>query len=426
MSSDSPHYQVSFFSQNEKYKCLPDTSFSLPVDSSVENLNAVVNKALESVIEDDHAPVAFEFLIGSSLLRSTLKELVEENGIPTETVILIECILREAPPSPESDISLSDWVGSVKTTEDYIFAATYDGVISCWSYSGKRFCSAALHEEAAKCIDILPNTSDSSSVCKLLSGGHDQVIILSMLDTNEKKKTLTPLAVFRGHERSVECLAASADGFRFVSGSFDSNLKVWNTDLTDDETIYKGKDNEKSKKRKAAITKTPIVTLAGHKDAVVGVSWLPASRKDIATVSWDHSLRLWDLELAGQTSSLPSTKAFTCLAVCPTSCIIVTGSVDPVVRLWDPRSKEGSFVKQSFLGHKGWVSSLSWSPSNDNVFISSSFDHLTKMWDVRSGKTPLYDLKGHTDRILCCDWFYKDWIVSGGVDSTMKVFRTKS
>ncbi|VDK52600.1 unnamed protein product [Gongylonema pulchrum] len=42
-----------------------------------------------------------------------------------------------------------------------------------------------------------------------------------------------------------------------------------------------------------------MVTLAGHADAVVGAVWLPNSPKEVATVSWDHKISIWDLELAG-------------------------------------------------------------------------------------------------------------------------------
>lgn len=44
-----------------------------------------------------------------------------------------------------------------------------------------------------------------------------------------------------------------------------------------------------------------MVTLAGHKDAVVSAVWLPNSAKEVVTVSWDHTMSIWDLELAGYT-----------------------------------------------------------------------------------------------------------------------------
>lgn len=42
-----------------------------------------------------------------------------------------------------------------------------------------------------------------------------------------------------------------------------------------------------------------MVTLSGHKDAVVDAVWSSNSAKEVLTVSWDHTISVWDLELAG-------------------------------------------------------------------------------------------------------------------------------
>ena len=66
---------------------------------------------------------------------------------------------------------------------------------------------------------------------------------------------------------------------------------------------------------------------------------------------------------------------------------------------------------------------VDWCTGSDTHFVSGSHDALLKMWDVRSTRTPLFDLSGHSDRILCCDWSNKDTVVSGGADNDMKVFK---
>uniref|UniRef100_A0A0N5AYX9 WD_REPEATS_REGION domain-containing protein n=1 Tax=Syphacia muris TaxID=451379 RepID=A0A0N5AYX9_9BILA len=233
------------------FKCLPDSSITVPVEANADNLNTIVNKVLESVQGDTYEPVDFEFLISSALVRNTVKEIVEEYGIPTETVIPVECLTHEPAPVPESEISCSDWVGDVKTCDNHIFAASYNGSILCCTPHEKNPESAPLHNGAAKCVQIMPNTSGK----RILSGGHDQVIMLSEVTDDSACGNLNPLAVFCGHERSVECIAVNNDGSRFISGSFDSYLKVWTTDLDDDSTNYKGKEQSSVKKRRVGITK---------------------------------------------------------------------------------------------------------------------------------------------------------------------------
>ena len=48
------------------------------------------------------------------------------------------------------------------------------------------------------------------------------------------------------------------------------------------------------------------------------------------------------------------------------------------------------------------------------------------MWDWRSCRTPLYDLKGHEDKVMCVDWGEEkgDVVASGGADNDLKLFKT--
>ena len=46
----------------------------------------------------------------------------------------------------------------------------------------------------------------------------------------------------------------------------------------------------------------PVLTLEGHREAISSVQWLDSH--SVVTSSWDHTLRLWDLQQAKQTSEL--------------------------------------------------------------------------------------------------------------------------
>lgn len=119
---------------------------------------------------------------------------------------------------------------------------------------------------------------------------------------------------------------------------------------------------------------------------------------------------------------LQGPKGHLCVAVSPLSGLLLTGSVDRHVRLWDGRSREGSSVKALFSSHSGWVSGLAWSPEKEHQFVSGSFDALVKLWDARSPKAPLYDLAAHEARVLGVD-FGPGIVASGSADSTLRTFR---
>lgn len=103
------------------------------------------------------------------------------------------------------------------------------------------------------------------------------------------------------------------------------------------------------------------------------------------------------------------------------------------------------------MGHSQWVQTVCWSKTDEYLFISGSYDNQVKLWDYRrwisiifyweklilklmnflftkfiySPKAPLYDLIGHSDKVLDCDWSNPKFIVSGGADNSVRIFKSR-
>lgn len=116
-------------------------------------------------------------------------------------------------------------------------------------------------------------------------------------------------------------------------------------------------------------------------------------------------------------------KAFLSLSWSPLSNTILASSADRHIRLYDPRSTEGSLCKTTFTSHTLWVSAVTWSSYNENLFMSGGYDAAVKLWDTRSPKAPLYDLRGHEGQVLSVDWTNKKYLVSGGSDNSVHIFK---
>jgi len=85
---------------------------------------------------------------------------------------------------------------------------------------------------------------------------------------------------------------------------------------------------------------------------------------------------------------------------------------------------DGVVVKMTLSSHSGWVTSAAWSPSSNFTIVSGSHDQTLKVWDIRSS-TPLHTIAAHEGKVLAVDWV-KDYIMSGGTDNKMKLFRVNS
>ncbi|KIJ14039.1 hypothetical protein PAXINDRAFT_45714, partial [Paxillus involutus ATCC 200175] len=62
--------------------------------------------------------------------------------------------------------------------------------------------------------------------------------------------------------------------------------------------------------------------------------------------------------------------------------IVVSGSDDKTVRIWNGKSGE---TMQVFEGHKNWVRSVQFSPTSSKV-VSGSWDGTVRVWSVETGE----------------------------------------
>lgn len=80
------------------------------------------------------------------------------------------------------------------------------------------------------------------------------------------------------------------------------------------------------------------------------------------------------------------------------------------------------------IGHKNWVTSLSWEPFHSNPecrqLVSSSKDEDLRIWDTKLGLTTRV-FAGHTGEVRCAKWGGRGLIYSGSRDKTIRVWRAE-
>ncbi|KAG9390142.1 Utp13 specific WD40 associated domain [Carpediemonas membranifera] len=204
----------------------------------------------------------------------------------------------------------------------------------------------------------------------------------------------------KGHDAMVMSLAARAedDGWAIASGSKDRSVRLWTVKGLTDATL--------------------AATLKGHVHAVTAVAWFHTNRALLASVSEDHTLKVWrhlgrDLEAAELTVEAHDTTIH-CIAVSHDDRFIATGAdvkmnqgLRDNLKVWrvDKAGLQvGKYTQLTMAGaptilrgHKRAVISVAFHPSEP--MLASAGDKEVRLWHAATGQC-VATLQGHTSPVL--------------------------
>lgn len=142
--------------------------------------------------------------------------------------------------------------------------------------------------------------------------------------------------------------------------------------------------------------------MTGHESEIYSLDYV---NDLIVSGSGDRKVRLWDArsgqckKIFGSESGGPS-DGVTSVALSPDGRLLAAASLDKVVRIWDTESSQ---LLDRLEGHSDSVYSIAFSPDGKNV-ISGSLDRNIMLWDVcaqgRTTTRPRMLFQGHKDFVL--------------------------
>lgn len=419
--SNDTELEVKFVTKDEQY-AVPSVPINVSAASTTDELDNIVKAFIAGQNGDeDLTDVEFDFLIGNKLLRSSLKELFETEKLSAEATLEVEYFAKTKPPEPHNSFLHDDWVATVDTVDNWILSGCYDGTVHIWDVAtGEHKVTIPAHTAPVKAVKWTNSGKGKNrGQYGLVTCSHDETAMVWTWEA--KSNQIEHIYTFIGHSRSVDCASVKSD--LVATGSYDHMLKIWS--LVDSDSTQ----GEHSKTKTSKL-RSPVITLEGHKEAITGCAWMSpedaSAIANVATVSLDNTVKIWDIELGEVKQTLTSNKSFLTVSYSLQNSLLLTGSCDRHVRLWDPRqSTGGTQMKSVYSSHSGWVSSVAWSTVDSNLFISGSYDFSVKQWDIRSPSAPLYDMLGHQDKVLTVNWSNGTYMVSGGADNQIKVFSNK-
>ncbi|KAJ3339833.1 SCF ubiquitin ligase complex subunit cdc4 [Gonapodya sp. JEL0774] len=258
---------------------------------------------------------------------------------------------------------------------------------------------------------------------KIVSGSDDQTMNVYDVRTGALRRKL------EGHEGGVWALQYF--GNTLVSGSTDRTVRVWDLATGKCTHVFEG---HTSTVRCLAIVMPQLNTETGEMEPEVPV---------IVTGSRDSTLRVWRLPnvdvdppynvpeaaataAGGSASGSQSENPYflhvlsghlnSVRAIAGAGNVLVSGSYDATVRVWDIRRGE---MVHRLTGHREKVYSVGYSAELRRA-VSGSMDATVMVWDVRTG-TRLFQLEGHTSLVGLLELTPK-YLVSAAADSTLRIW----
>ncbi|XP_074646351.1 WD repeat-containing protein 90-like [Tubulanus polymorphus] len=170
------------------------------------------------------------------------------------------------------------------------------------------------------------------------------------------------------HEGPVTAVAITDDGLKILAGTITGNLGVLDV-----------------------ATRQYTTLMRSHMDRIHAAS-VDTLRRNIVTVSADHTIRVWDIDTLQQLYDFSAPQECPCAVIChPSKQVFACGFVNGIVRIF---SVETTSMLAEYHQHRGKVTGLAYSPMGDFLYSAGELGTLV-LYDASTDTYPLVRLLGN-------------------------------
>jgi WD40 repeat protein len=308
-------------------------------------------------------------------------------------------------------------------------SASFDHTVRLWSVASAEEDLLRGHVKAVTAVDFNPEGQ------LLATASWDHTVRIWDTLSREVRHTFANLT------NAVLSLAFSPDGRYLATGDAARNISVWQATswcLTTNLTTH-SESNNVSGLLFSSDAKLLFVAEYGFVSVWEVESWRrvatlvgSSQRPAVVAASSDgallgvgsESIQLYEVGNWRRRKWLSPRAIVGAMSFTPDSRILITGSSDSKVRLWDIKS-DGEEPEESLSGQVGGVSSLAISPDGKTLAVSDARGSI-KLWNLATRKE-LFTLVAHETSVLSLA-FSRDGriLASGGSDGSVRLWRGAS
>ncbi|KAI0158069.1 WD40-repeat-containing domain protein [Xylariaceae sp. FL1272] len=289
-------------------------------------------------------------------------------------------------------------------------------------------------DKAVTALRFFPNSGHL-----LLSSGADTTV--KIFDVYHNKELLRS---YSGHSKAVSDISFNRDGTQFISGSYDRQMKLWDTEtgaclnkFTTGKTPHVLKFNpsvEHSHEFLAGLSDNKIVQFDTrtrelvqeydhHLNAINTITFVDDNRR-FMTTSDDKSIRAWDwnipvpIKYIAEPHLYPITRA----ALHPSQKYLACQSSDNQVLVYGATDKFRQNRKKSFRGHNNAGTAVDLAFSPDGQFLASGDSAgFVAFWDWKTCKM-YHKLQAGDQAITSVQWHPQETskVVAAGLDGVIR------
>ncbi|KAI1329711.1 WD40-repeat-containing domain protein [Xylariaceae sp. FL0255] len=273
----------------------------------------------------------------------------------------------------------------------------------------------------------------------LLSSGADTTV--KIFDVYHNKELLRS---YSGHSKAVSDISFNRDGTQFVSGSYDRQMKLWDTEtgacinkFTTGKTPHVLRFNpsvEHSHEFLAGMSDNKIVQFDTrtrelvqeynhHLNAINTITFVDENRR-FMTTSDDKSIRAWDWNIPVPIKYIaePHMYPITRTALHPSQKYLACQSSDNQVLVYGANDKFRQNRKKSFRGHNNAGTAIDLAFSYDGQFLASGDSAgFVVFWDWKTCKM-YHKLPAGEQAITCVEWHPQETskVAAAGLDGVIR------